>query len=304
VPTVSQYYKIAGPVPFVDVEINFDNRLYVDPHAIRLTQSPPPFARQALDATDSFFSEVTNSVISGTPAAHRRGNELLQHFYEPWETRLGMAATGFRGHGGAAEVGNWIWNTFRDDAEALVRIGALRQIEDLPLFVNKVDRDITSDVTTRIVFHALAQFTASMIEKYPQFTADGNIVRAFEKQVWDTDALAWSTATVTLPVVNGKELLLVPAGWARPTLLLSAGRFYETSVLSYAQLEQAVLSNDGRLLKTPKDRLKTQSALARGRGTNTRVTRRAIENEFDLIAHFKAFVAAQLFKLGDGEAAA
>ena len=58
---------------------------------------------------------------------------------------------------------------------------------------------------------------------------------------------------------------------------MSAGRFYDTSVLSYAQLEQAVLSRDGKLLKTPKDLLKTQRALARGRATNLAVTRRAHE---------------------------
>lgn len=75
----------------------------------------------------------------------------------------------------------------------------------------------------------------------------------------------------------------------RPTLLMSAGRFYDTSVLSYAQLEQAVLSRDGKLLKTPKDLLKTQRALARGRATNLAVTRRAHEHDEDLFGLFQGF---------------
>ena len=33
---------------------------------------------------------------------------------------------------------------------------------------------------------------------------------------------------VSLPVADGKTLLLVPTGWARPTLLMSAGRYYGT----------------------------------------------------------------------------
>ncbi|PPH86359.1 hypothetical protein [Rathayibacter sp. AY1D3] len=301
--TVSEYYGIPGPVPFVDVQISVDNRLFVDPHAIRLYRSPQPFAQRAIDAMDSFFSEVTACVISGTPGDHRRGNGLLQHFVEPRETRLGMAKYGFRGHGGAHEVGNWIWHTLIDDVEALVRIGALRHIEDLPLFVHKIDRDITSDVTTRIIYLALVDFTAEMIKKYPQFTAGAHEVRKFEKQVWNSTTREWDIATVSLPVIDGEPLLLVPSEWARQTLLLSAGRFYETSVLSYAQLEQAVLASDGKLLKTPKDRLKTQNGLGRGRVTNRQITQRAIENEFDLVASFKAFVLSRLPRQDEGEAA-
>jgi hypothetical protein len=82
---------------------------------------------------------------------------------------------------------------------------------------------------------------------------------------------------------------------------MSAGRFYETSVLSYAQLEQAVMSSDGKLLKTPKDVLKTQPVLGRGRGTNLRVTRRANEHNDDLIAYFRTFVDSRYEPLGDDE---
>lgn len=98
---------------------------------------------------------------------------------------------------------------------------------------------------------------------------------------------------MTLPVVKGSPLLLVPQGWARPTLLMSAGRFYETSVLSFAQLEQAVRAPNGRMIKTPKDRLKKQPGLGRGRDTNLRITMQAFQNGEDLLAAFKAFVAAR-----------
>ncbi|MFC0680527.1 hypothetical protein ACFFGH_22060 [Lysobacter korlensis] len=292
-PTVSSHYGIAGPVPFVDVETDVDNRLYVDPHAIRLRGAPQPFTDGALRCIDTFFNEVTGSVIAGTPASHAYGQRLLQHFVEPWETRLGMAAEGFHGHGGAETVGSWIWNTLVSDVEALVRVSVLRQLEDLALFVDGVDRDITSDVTTRIIYGPLAKFTESMMNAYPQFTAGHHEVRVYGKQVWNPVDRIWDREQVALPVVDGKPLLLVPKGWARPTLLMSAGRFYETSVLSFAQLEQAVLASNGKLIKTPKDRLKKQAGLGRGRITNLRVTMRAFENEQDLLASFKAFVAAR-----------
>ncbi|MBB5998113.1 hypothetical protein [Streptomonospora salina] len=295
-PTITTHYGIPDPVPFVDVEAMADNRLYVDPHAIRLRKTPQPFADQALECIDTFFHEVTNSVIEGTPSTRRRGENLLQHFVEPWETRLGMAAAGFHGHGGAEVVGTWIWEVLNDDVEALVRVGVLRQLEDLPLFVDGVDRDITSDITTRIIFEPLTQFTEAMIDMYPQFTSAGHEVKTYRKQVWDPVAREWAEANVTLPVVGGKPLLLVPKAWSRRTLLMSAGRYYETSVLSFAQLEQAVRTSDDKVRTTPKKQLKTQPGLGRGRGTNLRVTMRAFEDEQDLLAHFKAFVTSRFDK--------
>jgi len=291
--TIKNHYGISGSVPFADVEIDADNRLFLDPHAIRLSSAPVPFVHEAIDCSDSFLREVTRCVISGSTADRQRGEAMLQRFVEPWETRLGMSAAGFSGHGGGADVGSWIWDTLTSDVEALVRVGILRQLEDLPLFVGGVDRDITSDITTRIVFGPLADFTASVVASYPEFTAGTHRVGDFRKQVWDPVAIEWAEATVSLPIANGKPLLLVPAKWARPTLLMSAGRFYETSVLSYEQLQQAAVTSDGKLLKTPKDLLKEQPGLERGRSTNLRITQKALDNEEDLLAEFKRFVAGR-----------
>lgn len=288
--SITEHYKISGDVPFHDVDVSKDNRLFLDPHAIRLARTPSPFSDEANRATATFFKEITACALSRDPAERQRGLDLLQHFEEPWETRMGLAKEGFRGHGGSADVGKWIWDALITDVEALVRIGAMRQIEDLPLFVDGIDRDITSDVTTRIAFEPLCNFTASMVARYSEFTSGGHKVDTFERQVWDSTAGQWTMKTVELPIANGKPLLLVPRGWARPTLLMSATRFYETSVLTYAQLEQAAISPSGELLTTPKRLLKEQKALARGRSTNLRVTIDALRNEEDLIAMFRAFV--------------
>lgn len=293
---VSEHYGITGPVPFVDVEVDADNRLFLDPHAIRLASGPQPFQLEAVRCLDSFFSEVTRCVLSGSDVDRILGEALLQRFTEPWETRLGMSAAGFSGHGGADEIGSRIWEALNEDVRALVDVGALRRLEHLPLFVDGVDRDITSDIATRIVFAALAQFTADIVSRYPEFTSGAHRVEGVSRQVWSPESALWTETTLRLPVANGRVLLLVPKGWARPTLLMSAGRFYETTILSFAQLEQAVRDSRGKLLTTPKDRLKKQPGLARGRETNQAVTLRAIRTEDDLITAFENFVAEQIAK--------
>ncbi|BCN66521.1 hypothetical protein RE9431_49760 (plasmid) [Prescottella equi] len=290
---ITDYYGIPGPVPFLDVDIDVDNRMFVDPHAIRLHQAPEPFATLANDCTETFFREITRCALSSRPSDHRRGLELLQRFVEPWETRLGLATNSFSGHGGAEDVGAWIWNALNTDMEALLRVGVLRQIEDLPLFVEGIDRDITSDITTRIIFEPLAEFTSEMVDRYPQFRAAGHRIETFHRQVWDPQDREWTRKPLQLPVAGGKPLVLVPHNWARSTLLMSAGRYYETSVLTYAQLEQAVVSSAGKLLTTPKDILKAQPGLARGRTTNLTVTHRAHAKDEDLLAQFRSFVRAR-----------
>jgi len=82
---------------------------------------------------------------------------------------------------------------------------------------------------------------------------------------------------------------------------MSAGRFYDTTVLSFAQLEQAVRTEDGKLLKTRKEDLKRQESLERGRGTILRVTRRANNANEDLLALFKQSVAER-FELPSDDA--
>ncbi|RAZ30544.1 hypothetical protein [Microbacterium sp. SMR1] len=295
--SITTHYGIAGPVPFHDVDVHSDNRIFVDPHAVRLSRGPSPFAADAVLALDTFFDAVSADAMSAHAADHRHGLDLLQHFEEPWETRMGMAKTGFRGHGGSVDVGSWIWDALRGDLAALLRVGILKHLEDLPLFVHGIDRDITSDITTRIIYKALTDFTAAMVDAYPEFTAGTHTTSIVQRQVWDSTSSEWTLIDVNLPAVEGKPLLLVPAGWARPRLLMSAGRYYETEILTFAQLEQAS-SRNGKLLKTPKGRLKRQPELSRGRGTNKLVTARAGGAGHDILAQFRRFVDARALRIG------
>lgn len=284
---ITYEYGITGPVPFLDVDTAADNKWFLDPRAIRLHRRTDPFATKANECTETFFAEIIDCVIRGDA---RRGLWLLQQFSEPWHTRLGLAKSGFSGHGGAKEVGSWFWRALTENLEAFVVVGLLKELEELPLFIEGVDKDITSDITTRIVFEALAEFTAHMVAQYPEFTSGRHRVDTFNCQAWDSTKREWMVKPFTLPVAGGQPLLLVPRGWARQTLLMSASRYYETKVLGYVQLERAVRLSTGKLIKTPKDRLRTEPGLGRGRVTNLDVTRRAYENNDDLIAEFKRFV--------------
>lgn len=294
-PLISEYYNIDRPVPFADVDVHDDNRLFLDPHMVRLRPEPAPFGRNAVLCLDSFLNEIVLCVRDGSSQAAARGERILQQFREPPETRLGMCASGSRGHGGAAIIGKSIWDALSGDLKAFVRVGVLRHLEELPLFVNGVDRDITSDLTTRIIFEPLARFTESMLLRFPELTMGTGQVAAVTRIVWDPRTLAWREATMTLPEVEGHPLLLIPKSWIRTSLLMSASRFYSVSVLDYAQTEQTILHSDGRVSRPSKKSLQRQPGLEMTRRTNRRVTLRALEHSAeDLVRAFTNFVDERL----------
>lgn len=292
--SISSYYGISGSLPFEDIDVAADNGLYLDPRAVRLRGKPQPFASEAVHCADTFLDEVKGCITAGTATALARGEALLQSFPEPWETRLGMSASGFSGHGGSDEVGSWIWDALTTDLRAFVAVGVLHQLEDLPMFVGGVDKDMTSDLTTRIMFSPLARFTEAMVARYPEFTARTHVLETVKRQVWDPAARDWAEETFTLPVAAGKPLMLVPKGWARKNLLMSSTRFYDKAVLDYAQQEGAVHLPSGKILTTPKDELRKQPDLRPGRGTVIRVTKRALNEDEDLIRIFKVFVDSKV----------
>ncbi len=289
-PLITEYYGIDRPVPFADVDVFDDNRLFVDPHMVRLRPGPEPFGHNAVWCLDSFLSEVVRCVLDGSTGAAEHGEQLLQQFREPPETRLGMCAAGAQGHGGAAMIGTAIWEALVGELEALLRVGVLRHLEELPLFVNGVDRDITSDLTTRIIFETLGRFTESMIATYPELASDDYPTITVTRTAWDRHESRWHEVSLTLPQVASKPLLLVPKGWVRASLLMSADRFYGVSVLGYAQAEQAVVQRDGRVIRPTKRSLKAQPGLQAVRPTNRQVTLRAVhqsaENLIETFTHY------------------
>jgi hypothetical protein len=297
---ITTHYGIAAPVPFCDVDVRVDNRSFIDPHAVRLHPDPLAFGPQAVHSLNTFFDTIRQCALS-TPTSpeFRRGERLLQRFNEPIQTRLGMSQGSINGHGAAEKLGSEIWAALTGaDLKALITLTVLKQLEHLPLFVQGIDRDITSDITTRIIFDPLARFTMSMVSRYPEFSSQGHLVKPFVGQMWDPNLCDWGEGTWDLPIADGRPLILVPTAWVRQNLLMSAGRFYETTLLTWVQLDGAVTTHDGRILMTTKDVLKRRSDLARSRETNKVLTLRA-RNEAgdDLVDVFTHFVDEKHFKI-------
>lgn len=285
---ISAHYGLSGALPFEDVELTQDNFRFLDPHRIRMCRGTDPHARDAIALIDSFFDDAVASITGTSHAARARTQCTFEKFTEPWQTRLGMSRHGFYGHGGADGTGRSIYAELSTNARALLEIGHLKRLEHLGLFVEDIGNDITSDITTRIIFSVLAAFTEEMMLRFPSLSSKGVITG--QHQVWDPTARTWMDRSFTLPAPDGKALLLVPRAWTGSSLLMTATRFYETTMLSYAQQEQTVPLPNGKLAHPPKWSLKKQDNLRRGRQTHIQVALRAYEAGANVVEMFETFV--------------
>jgi hypothetical protein len=219
VPRVTRYYQLPKPVPFVDVWLEQDNRLFIEPSAIRAAAAGgDPFAVAADLQLTSFFDEVLLSVRSNN---QRRGMDLLMQLHEPNETRLGMTEIGVAGKGMSRVMADKLWQELRRNP-ACQHVILVRRIEELAPFVDRIGPDRVSDMCTRIAFNVLIDFTTAMMSAYPALTRYTGIE---DTMVWDAAKGCWLHRRATLPIAAGKRLLLVPTGFVWPLQLINAPSF-------------------------------------------------------------------------------
>ncbi|MSS84306.1 hypothetical protein FYJ24_05905 [Actinomycetaceae bacterium WB03_NA08] len=132
------YYNIRRPYPFVNVDVFVDTPLVVDPQAIRLSSSPQPFAREAIDCLESFWSLVVMYVLDGSEEALAKAELLLGSFKEPKENRMGVTCGGISGRGSAHVIAKRIVAVLTHEAYGLMQAGSVGQIDLVPLFVRGV----------------------------------------------------------------------------------------------------------------------------------------------------------------------
>lgn len=254
---VTDHYGITGTVPFVDVAVHQDNLLFLDPSAIR--NDPGPLGRRAHAQLLGFFGEVLRCRTSTVPADHAKGRALLQNLHEPNQTRLGMSAAGAAGHGLGDGIGAGLWDELH--ANPACGVAALTRIEDLRLFVDGIGDDLVSDLTTRIVFDVLVDFTHQMMLRYPTLTIGQSTE---DVDVWDHATTRWVSRSVTLPYVHPHQLLLVPRRWIWWRMLMDPNVFYNRYGTETVQAERTTVDSKGRILRPSKASLHQEFPHVRG----------------------------------------
>ncbi len=211
---------------FVDVDLNTDNPLYIDPYAIQIRHDE--WSEQCGDCIRSFFSELLESLRSHNEG---RSQHLLSHLREPNETFLGESLGRPRGRGVGEFKAAALAQAIRQSRA--LQTGILSDISDAELFIYGVGRDTISDLTTNIIRGPLAEYTLSQCELHGIETYS----IASIGPCWNLSARDWESRYYQLPVYQGRPILLVPKFSVRLRLAIDSQEFYNFHMTEFLQGE-------------------------------------------------------------------
>lgn len=152
---VSQHFNLGrtqSDLDFVDVDIESDVRLYVDPRALR--SIPTNWGQWCVSLLQDFFSTVLTSIVSGDLA---RARQLLGRLREPNETRLGLSQFRARGRGLGPHLAGQVANAL--SGSVAVYSGLLEDLEDTILMIEGISSDLISDIATNVIREPLTFYT-------------------------------------------------------------------------------------------------------------------------------------------------
>ena len=199
--------------------------LFVDPFSVSLRQD-----RWGIDAHTlliSFFQTVVDKVRERRDAEARL---LLSHLREPNETRLGLSSGRPQGAGIGAQQAEDLFTALRQSQA--VQTGFLTSLEECELMLPGIGRDKISDLATNVLRGHLAEYTVDQCELHGVPTQGVAVGPSF-----DLGSHQWENQYLSLPVADGRPVLLVPKSIARYTPAYDHKAYYRHFTLDYLQSE-------------------------------------------------------------------
>ncbi len=154
-PRFSEHFGIGltqAELDFVDVSNEYDTPVYVDPYAIEIQDDL--WSSQASEYIRTFFSEVLDALTNGDTD---RAAALMSNLTEPRETFLGVSSDSPRGRGVGRGQALQLIAAIRNSRA--FQSGLLSDLSEMALYVDGIDRDKISDLTTNIIRALLVEYT-------------------------------------------------------------------------------------------------------------------------------------------------
>lgn len=227
-PRFSKFFQLnasQAQLDFVDVDTDQDLPVYVDPYAIEIRNDI--WSGAASEDIRVFFKEVLDAIRGGDM---RRARNLMSHLHEPMETFLGVSSGSPKGKGVGSGQSLKLINAIKNSKA--YKTGILSDLSEMALYVDGVDRDKISDLTTNIIRRRLVDYTAQQCGIYgiPLFDYNG-------PSLWSSKRKSWISDMVKLPRVNDVPVMLVPKFTVRRRLSLDADVFYKRQITDFLVAE-------------------------------------------------------------------
>lgn len=231
---VSEFYSLHLTQPsldFIDVDLDSDAQLFVDPTALHLLDTE--WGSECRYLIKTYFSHILNCINNDN---HNEAKVLLSALSEPNETHLGLSREKPCGRGVGDELAHKIWSALSQSSA--VHTGLISDLEDTALMIDGIASDIISDITTNLIREPLLNYTAEMARQ-------NNIPleTRLSKKIWDAQTKRWTTKEIQQIIVTSsnrqQRLMLVPKSIVRRSISYNAGEYFNKYILCQLQEEDA-----------------------------------------------------------------
>ncbi len=237
--TFSKFFginKTQAELDFVDVPLNKDTALFIDPYAI--SQRRDSWSQSCHELIKYFFQLIIESIRAGN---YDKAKELLLYLKEPNETRLGFSKNRPQGAGIGHFQAEQLYRAISESTA--VKTGFLSSLEECELMIDGISRDKISDLTTNIIRKKIEEYTIEQCKLY-----DISLQEVALPPYFSIEENTWVSDYYHLPVHKNRPILLVPKFVARYSLDYNSGDYYNNYVINFLQAEN--LSAGSSLVRT------------------------------------------------------
>lgn len=222
---------------FIDIDYKKDTSLFIDP--FHLSTRSDVWSVDASATIQSFFQFLISLVRTGNITQAR---SLLKHLNEPNETCLGLSKGKPRGNGVGSINAKMIFDSLLNSKA--MKTGLVEDLEDSAIFIDNIDKDKVSDMTTNIIRKHLIEYTQNQCHLL-NIPLRQNVPSGF---FWDSSKKKWDNQYEEMLVVNGKKILLVPKIAVTFYKEYTTQKYHQHYVLNFLQNDH--LENNTELVQT------------------------------------------------------
>ena len=257
---VSEHFKLGKTQPyldFVDIPLDTDIEVFIDPTALRTLKST--WGNECASLVQYYFEAVLRRMSKGQ---HIEAQILVSSLNERNEFHLGFSQGKSQGHGFGSKSAESVWGALSKSIAS--KSGLLKDLEDTCLLIEGIGRDMISDAVCNIIRGPLIKYTQDIC-KYYGIPLTPNVVSG---PIWNPKTEIWENHYVPLPMTNEGKVILVPKVLVRHRLSYEFQEYYQHYLLP--EMQHAELEKNSGLVELLRDGRKrvTKKALKEKYGNN------------------------------------
>lgn len=224
--------KTQYELDFVDIDVDRDIRLFLDPYFISKMEFP--FAENAYKTIKNYFDYLL--ALLRKNRIHE-AKEIFSYLGETNEICLGMSKGKPSGRGMGPKDADKLFESLMKSKA--YQTGLMEDIEDFRIFVPNVDRDKVSDMVANIIKWHLIEYTQNQCRLWEIPLQSGVPSGAY----WDSARREWTNQYTDMLIADGKKVILVPKRIVSYSKEYADKNYMQHYVLNFMQNEHLRLNS-------------------------------------------------------------